>query len=114
MSSCSSGPASVVRKTEPLDAALLERIGRRRTPTGSSPHDGRVRRRRWRRIRNTPARRETRMKTTIDPARSSIAPLQERIDRTIHGVLAAFPDAQRLSLDARRGIIVRDTAVLAG
>ena len=54
------------------------------------------------------------MKTTIDPARSSIAPLQERIDRTIHGVLAAFPDAQRLSLDERRGIIARYTAVLEG
>jgi len=54
------------------------------------------------------------MKTTIGPARSSIAPLEERIDRAIHGVLAAFPDAQRLSPDERRGIIARYTAVLEG
>jgi len=54
------------------------------------------------------------MKTTIGPARSSIAPLEERIDRAIHGVLAAFPDAQRLSADERRGIIARYTAVLEG
>jgi len=54
------------------------------------------------------------MKTTIGPARSSIAPLEERIDRAIHGVLAAFPDVQRLSADERRGIIARYTAVLEG
>src|SRR5438094_2321261 len=54
------------------------------------------------------------MKTTITPKQSSIAPLQEHIDRTSQELLASFPDAQRLSLDERRGIIARYTAVLEG
>jgi len=54
------------------------------------------------------------MKTTITPKQSSIAPLQEHIDRTSQELLASFPNAQQLSADERRGIIARYTAVLEG
>src|SRR5216117_3186668 len=54
------------------------------------------------------------MKTTITPKQSSIAPLQEHIDRTSQELLASFPNTQQLSADERRGIIARYTAVLEG
>src|SRR5436305_3065982 len=54
------------------------------------------------------------MKTTVTLKRSSIAPLQEHIDRTSQELLASFPNAQQLSPDERRGIISRYTAVLEG
>src|SRR6059058_3036676 len=54
------------------------------------------------------------MKTTVTLKRSSIAPLQEHIDRTSQELLASFPNAQQLSADERRGIIARYTAVLEG
>src|SRR6266480_4756301 len=37
------------------------------------------------------------MKTTITPKQSSIAPLQEHIDRTSQELLASFPNTQQLS-----------------
>jgi hypothetical protein len=42
------------------------------------------------------------------------ASLQEHIDRVIDELLAAFPHAEQLSADERRGIIARYTAVLEG
>src|SRR5947207_14171028 len=54
------------------------------------------------------------MKTTITPKQSSIAPLQEHIDRTSQELLASFPNTQQLSPHERRGIIARYTAVLEG
>src|SRR5213079_2746411 len=54
------------------------------------------------------------MKTTITPKQSSIAPLQEHIDRTSQELLASFPNTQQLSAAERRGIIARYTAVLEG
>ena len=54
------------------------------------------------------------MKTTITSKRSSIAPIQEHIDRASQELLASFPDSQQLSADERRGIIARYTAVLEG
>ena len=54
------------------------------------------------------------MKTTITSKPSSIAPIQEHIDRASQELLASFPDSQQLSADERRGIIARYTAVLEG
>ena len=54
------------------------------------------------------------MKTTITSKRSSIAPIQEHIDRASQELLVSFPDSQQLSADERRGIIARYTAVLEG
>src|SRR6184192_143185 len=54
------------------------------------------------------------MKTTVTLKRSSIAPLQEHIDRTSQELLASFPNAQQLSADEQRGIIARYSAVLEG
>ena len=41
-------------------------------------------------------------------------PIQEEIDRAIHGLLASFPNPAQLSAGERRGIIARYTAVLEG
>jgi hypothetical protein len=46
--------------------------------------------------------------------RSPTAQLHERIDRTIHDLLASFPNPAQLSPDECRGIIARYTAVLEG
>src|SRR5207302_2302866 len=54
------------------------------------------------------------MKTTITSKRSSIAPIQEHIDRASQELLVSFPDSQQLSADERRGIIARYAAVLEG
>src|SRR5437879_731922 len=50
----------------------------------------------------------------MSPTPSRIAPLQDEIHRAIDDLLASFPDPDRLSVDERRGIIARYTAVLEG
>jgi hypothetical protein len=46
--------------------------------------------------------------------RSCLAPLQEHIDRAIDDLIALCPSPERLSPEARRGIIARYVAVLEG
>jgi hypothetical protein len=50
----------------------------------------------------------------VTPNGSNTAPLQERIDREVHDLLASFPRPDLFSRDERRGIIARYTAVLEG
>ena len=42
------------------------------------------------------------------------ASVHDYVDRTVDGLLASFPDPERLSAEQRRGIIARYTAVLEG
>ena len=48
------------------------------------------------------------------PKRSRTAPIQEYLERASDEVLALFPDAAGLTLEERRGIIARYTAILEG